>query len=349
MERLEMLGDSGVGHDKVVSAKNIVASKLGYDKKDQAQSQSPNESREDQNTTKARWLVSNFGAKGLSIVPLLTPEADLWSGVVDGYSPFRLKDLNSGCWRFDGNGRMPWLTKAKCCFSLGSKPLEMASNNKMKGLLKGLRYISEIFENEKEPEMQIGLPTDVKHVAHIGWDGPSAVKSAPSWMNEFKSSPANNCEAREEDPRRSVSQDEVNVEGSRSRSSSATDMAEVPKSSKRSSNSSTGESTGKEKSDKPKHSKKSTKTTSSSKETSENPTKPKKKPKEPKEHKEPKEPNDPTDSDKKSRRRKKSKDCAEGSSRRSRTRDLDNGSDSGSVAGIREDRLSGSGFDEGEF
>ncbi|KAE8699531.1 CRIB domain-containing protein RIC5 [Hibiscus syriacus] len=218
----------------------------------------------------------------------------------------------------------------------------MASNNKMKGLLKGLRYISEIFENEKEPEMQIGLPTDVKHVAHIGWDGPSAVKSAPSWMNEFKSSPANNCEAREEDHRKSVSQDGVNVEGSRSQSSSATEMAEVPKSSKRSSNSSTGESTAKEKSDKPKHSKKSTKTTSS-KETSENPTKPKKKPKEPKEHKEPK---DPTDSDKKSSRRKKSKDCAEGSSRRSRTRDLDNGSDSGSVAGIREERLS---VDEGEF
>ncbi|XP_039032593.1 CRIB domain-containing protein RIC7-like [Hibiscus syriacus] len=230
----------------------------------------------------------------------------------------------------------------------------MASNNKMKGLLKGLRYISEIFENEKEPEMQIGLPTDVKHVAHIGWDGPSAAKSAPSWMNEFKSSPANNGDAREEDPRKSVSQDGINVEGPRS--SSATDMAEVPKSSKRSSdsstrNDSTGESTGKEKSDKPKHPKKSSKTTSSSsKEASENATKPKKKPKEPKEHKEPKEPKDPNEEDnqKKSSRRKKSKDSAEGSSRRSRTRDLDNGSDSGSVVGIREERLNGSGF-EGEF
>lgn len=34
--------------------------------------------------------------------------------------------------------------------------------------------------------MEIGLPTDVKHVAHIGWDGPSG--SAPTWMNEFKTS-----------------------------------------------------------------------------------------------------------------------------------------------------------------
>ncbi|XP_010532667.1 PREDICTED: CRIB domain-containing protein RIC5-like isoform X2 [Tarenaya hassleriana] len=54
----------------------------------------------------------------------------------------------------------------------------------MKGLLKGLRYIARIFENEKEPEMQIGKPTDVKHVAHIGWEGPSS--TTPSWMNEFK-------------------------------------------------------------------------------------------------------------------------------------------------------------------
>ncbi|KAL5068047.1 hypothetical protein RYX36_018934 [Vicia faba] len=58
------------------------------------------------------------------------------------------------------------------------------SNKKVKGLLKGLRYISQIFENEKEQEIQIGCPTDVKHVAHIGWDGPSV--NSPSWMNEFK-------------------------------------------------------------------------------------------------------------------------------------------------------------------
>lgn len=54
----------------------------------------------------------------------------------------------------------------------------------MKGLLKGLRYISQIFDEEKEQEMKIGFPTDVKHVAHIGWDGPSV--DSPSWMKEFK-------------------------------------------------------------------------------------------------------------------------------------------------------------------
>ncbi|KAG8490558.1 hypothetical protein CXB51_013670 [Gossypium anomalum] len=32
--------------------------------------------------------------------------------------------------------------------------------------------------------MEIGNPTDVKHVAHIGLDSSSG--TAPSWMNEFK-------------------------------------------------------------------------------------------------------------------------------------------------------------------
>ncbi|KAG7595752.1 CRIB domain [Arabidopsis suecica] len=41
-------------------------------------------------------------------------------------------------------------------------------------------------ENEKEAEMQIGTPTDVKHVAHIGWDGGSVNHNPPSWMKDFK-------------------------------------------------------------------------------------------------------------------------------------------------------------------
>ncbi|XP_038693696.1 CRIB domain-containing protein RIC6-like [Tripterygium wilfordii] len=36
--------------------------------------------------------------------------------------------------------------------------------------------------------MQIGFPTDVKHVAHIGGDGPSV--NSPGWMNEFKPPPS---------------------------------------------------------------------------------------------------------------------------------------------------------------
>ncbi|KAL5578934.1 hypothetical protein UlMin_011376 [Ulmus minor] len=57
---------------------------------------------------------------------------------------------------------------------------------KMKGIYKSFKFISQIFV-VKEREMEIGYPTDVKHVAHIGWDGPSG--SAPSWMTEFKTAP----------------------------------------------------------------------------------------------------------------------------------------------------------------
>ncbi|KAL8171416.1 hypothetical protein V2J09_023220 [Rumex salicifolius] len=39
-------------------------------------------------------------------------------------------------------------------------------------------------KDENEPELQIGVPTDVRHVAHIGWDGPTT--SPPSWMDKFK-------------------------------------------------------------------------------------------------------------------------------------------------------------------
>ncbi|XP_076930844.1 CRIB domain-containing protein RIC1-like [Bidens hawaiensis] len=55
---------------------------------------------------------------------------------------------------------------------------------RVKGFLKGLKNFSNIFEEEEdEPEIQIGMPTDVKHVAHIGADGPAT--ESPSWMNGF--------------------------------------------------------------------------------------------------------------------------------------------------------------------
>ncbi|XP_071714150.1 CRIB domain-containing protein RIC10-like [Rutidosis leptorrhynchoides] len=55
---------------------------------------------------------------------------------------------------------------------------------KIKGVFKGFKFISHIFVMKEQREMEIGYPTDVKHVAHIGGDGSSGC--APSWMNEFK-------------------------------------------------------------------------------------------------------------------------------------------------------------------
>ncbi|AQK68697.1 CRIB domain-containing protein RIC10 [Zea mays] len=53
---------------------------------------------------------------------------------------------------------------------------------KMKGIFKGLKIISQMFAH-KEQEMEIGYPTDVKHVAHIGL---GTSDTSPSWMAEFK-------------------------------------------------------------------------------------------------------------------------------------------------------------------
>ncbi|KAG8389188.1 hypothetical protein BUALT_Bualt02G0203000 [Buddleja alternifolia] len=109
---------------------------------------------------------------------------------------------------------------------------------KMKGLFKGLRYISHIFEEEKEDDIQIGFPTDVKHVAHIGWDGPT-VHESPSWMKEFNSSSSLKSaplgpppgEPREDPEIKWVSED--SKRGLRATDSPGRDLPEVPKSSRR--------------------------------------------------------------------------------------------------------------------
>ncbi|XP_059665593.1 CRIB domain-containing protein RIC4-like isoform X2 [Cornus florida] len=53
-------------------------------------------------------------------------------------------------------------------------------------LFKGFKSFSQIFEmDELEMEMQIGLPTDVKHVTHIGVDGTTTTTTNPTkgWDN----------------------------------------------------------------------------------------------------------------------------------------------------------------------
>ncbi|KAJ0257999.1 CRIB domain-containing protein RIC9 [Hirschfeldia incana] len=62
-------------------------------------------------------------------------------------------------------------------------------STRFKGLYqKSFKCFSDDFEwitvDEKEDEMEIGYPTDVRHVSHIGWD--SSPSCAPSWLHEFK-------------------------------------------------------------------------------------------------------------------------------------------------------------------
>ncbi|GAU46624.1 hypothetical protein TSUD_284720 [Trifolium subterraneum] len=58
----------------------------------------------------------------------------------------------------------------------------------IKGIYKGFKYITQIFVVKEEKQIEIGSPKDVKHVAHIGWDGPNG-NNGPTWMNEFKTAP----------------------------------------------------------------------------------------------------------------------------------------------------------------
>ncbi|XP_058740232.1 CRIB domain-containing protein RIC7-like [Vicia villosa] len=148
----------------------------------------------------------------------------------------------------------------------------MSRDNKMKGLLKGLKFITQIFDsNEKEPEIEIGGPTDVKHVAHIGWDGPT--ENAPSWMNEYNSvsglsssAPLNmNGDRGNDDSDNWVSPEKIK-RGSRSMhlDENAHELP-LPKSSKNQSNSTRNlrESHAKEKADRPRQQKRNSKRSTS--------------------------------------------------------------------------------------
>ncbi|KAK4803050.1 hypothetical protein SAY86_001253 [Trapa natans] len=134
-------------------------------------------------------------------------------------------------------------------------------STKMKGIFKGLRYISQIFEEEKEQEMVIGLPTDVKHVAHIGMDGPS--NTPPSWMNEYKQADTEGGSKKEASDPKPFESNSMASEGSCRRRAKAQgchgspgrDLPEVPKPSRRHSSSTNGvESPTKAKSERRRHS-----------------------------------------------------------------------------------------------
>uniref|UniRef100_A0A7N0VIM3 CRIB domain-containing protein n=1 Tax=Kalanchoe fedtschenkoi TaxID=63787 RepID=A0A7N0VIM3_KALFE len=112
---------------------------------------------------------------------------------------------------------------------------------KMKGLIKGFRYISQIFEEDKEPEIQIGFPTDVKHVAHFGWDGPSV--NSPTWLTNYKSDPDFTSSdlalpeepgrARDLPPIKPASEDSSSIRSRRASESATRDLPDLPKTSRR--------------------------------------------------------------------------------------------------------------------
>nr|AFK46226.1 unknown [Lotus japonicus] len=55
-------------------------------------------------------------------------------------------------------------------------------------LIRSIKSLSQLFFykekiEEKEPEMEIGYPTDVKHVTHIGLDGSTTTNNVRGWDN----------------------------------------------------------------------------------------------------------------------------------------------------------------------
>ncbi|KAL2470175.1 CRIB domain-containing protein RIC4 [Abeliophyllum distichum] len=56
----------------------------------------------------------------------------------------------------------------------------------MHRLIKSLKSFSHLFvykEEMEEKEIEIGFPTDVKHVSHIGLDGSTTINPVPEWKN----------------------------------------------------------------------------------------------------------------------------------------------------------------------
>ncbi|XP_029127942.1 CRIB domain-containing protein RIC4 isoform X2 [Cajanus cajan] len=91
------------------------------------------------------------------------------------------------CFKQEGQDRSIITTKMK----RGSGFLVLPKPNVAAGiqrLIKGFKNFSQLFfykedVEEMEPEMEIGYPTDVKHVTHIGIDGSTITNNVKGWDN----------------------------------------------------------------------------------------------------------------------------------------------------------------------
>ncbi|CAL5041299.1 unnamed protein product [Urochloa decumbens] len=106
--------------------------------------------------------------RSLFFFPLHDSDNDLESGLICVRSEGCLQHSDLAC-----GYRRTYL----CSFGKAS-PMAIS----IKGIFRGLKIIAQIFM-QREHEIEIGYPTNVRHVSHIGFD---ASGSCPSWMNGFR-------------------------------------------------------------------------------------------------------------------------------------------------------------------
>ncbi|KAK1307311.1 hypothetical protein QJS10_CPA10g01530 [Acorus calamus] len=74
---------------------------------------------------------------------------------------------------------------------------------RLQKLIRGFKNISHLFykddddEDDEEMEMEIGLPTDVDHVAHIGWDTPNIRSLISGWDRSIEALPFGRLELKQ--------------------------------------------------------------------------------------------------------------------------------------------------------
>ncbi|CAO2831449.1 unnamed protein product [Amaranthus hypochondriacus] len=120
-----------------------------------------------------RWIILpfSFGCSSNSSVAVGSP-----SPLSDAAQTSRQKDLRI-C-KKSKNALSFKYPKSK--LSYGFRRLIIS----LKSVSKFFVYKDDIIEEEEEKEMEIGYPTDVKHLTHIGWDGSTTISNAvKGWEN----------------------------------------------------------------------------------------------------------------------------------------------------------------------
>ncbi|XP_034682788.1 CRIB domain-containing protein RIC4 [Vitis riparia] len=124
----------------------------------------------------------------LVVLPFTAGCVSYASVAVSEQQPRRSKpDTNSSTIRAQEEDQESFSDSMKNSFRLLALPKPNISTG-FHRLVKGFKNFSQLFVpkedmEDSDEEMQIGFPTDVKHVTHIGWDGSATTNPIKGWDN----------------------------------------------------------------------------------------------------------------------------------------------------------------------